>query len=223
MFCSLVLTAQILWKRTGRAIEWNLLTTRETLLFFGKQPDRTFRNSEWTWLQEEIPQLIILHQISAQSWCSKTFSSFPAESLCKRINSLWFILGSNMNCRLKLDTQVSKYTWYKLHSRWEIWLSNFHHNLNFKGYNNAPKWSLTGVTNASQNRFRRDSSTMKIAGGPPSKVAWCLLLPHLYSSYIFTTRISMSRTSLDYTSPLCDLEKSLHNPSLGRSSLCFKK
>ena len=54
-FSSLVLTAQILCQRTGKAVKWDLPTARETFFFsFGKQPDRTFSDIERAQQQEEI-------------------------------------------------------------------------------------------------------------------------------------------------------------------------
>lgn len=54
-------------------------------------------------------------------------------------------LGGDMNYRLHLYTQPSKYTEYKLQNIQKIWISNFllcfkAHNLNFEVVSNTTDW-----------------------------------------------------------------------------------
>ena len=78
-----------------------------------------------------------------------------------------------MNHRPNLYTQTSKYIHCEFQHTGNLpcdCLSCIKaHNLNFKMFNNTTKWSLTGVIYASQNRFRDESSIMKIAGVPHTR------------------------------------------------------
>lgn len=201
------------------------MTTRETLFFFflvSSQVELLTISKELGSNRKYLNLSSWVKCQTAQSWHSKSLS-FP---FCTQ--ALWLkdklpeglFLGSDMNYRLNLYTRTSKYTECKLQNVWEIWPSNFlpcikAYNLNFKVFNNTTKRSLTSVTYINQNRFRGESSIMKLPGC--QKQGKILLLA--VASFVFKWFVFLSLgPSPTHIRPLCDVEKAPCSP-LGRALL----
>ena len=80
-------------------------------------------------------------------------------------------------------------------------------------FNNTTKWSLTGVIYTSQNRFRDESSIMKIAGVPHKKeipASWlCFLCIQVIS---YPLGFWSAGPTLTHPRPLFDVDKGLCSP-----------
>ena len=119
-----VLTAHIFWQRTRKAVKWDLLTTREMFFFFlvSSQVEHLVRLKELATKGNNLNLLSYVKRQTAQSWPFKTLSlSFHAESLWSEDKlPEGLFLGGDMNYRLNLYTQTSKYIYCKLQNTWEI-------------------------------------------------------------------------------------------------------